>query len=310
MFDDRGLALLLAVAACSRSTATTTATATASTTTTTTTTACTTSLASRTAEAQSLYGADVHTAVVDGTFLYVDPDRTPLFARSLDLAPRVLSALRHDRIAARPLCPVSVYVFSSLEHFNLFCGKHGYTTDGGGNLGVYDPVGGVIVADLSLGEAHVPTTAHELAHVLMDADLEAPAWFRECVATQYESPVLSGNDIHGTDDWRYVQLRAAVARHDPAAHLGTLLGMSDDDFRAKLDGGGTDASKKHLHTAAARAVCQWLDSQGQLWPLYRGWRDDFGTDPDGVATFTRVTGRAPTAPEVDDAWRTWVLHTR
>src|ERR1019366_3064689 len=114
----------------------------------------------------------------------------------------------------------------------------------------------------------------ELAHVLMDADFDAPAWFRECVASLYESPVLSGDDIHGTDDWRYIQLRPAVARRDPAAHLGALFGMSDDDFRAKLDGGGTDTDQKHLHAAVARAVCQWLDSQGELWPFYQGWRDD------------------------------------
>jgi hypothetical protein len=261
----RWLALLIAVAACSRSsptatattTATTTATATATTTTTTTATAtttttttttatptttttpCTTSLASRTADARSLLdaGADLHTAVVDGTFLYVDPEHTPLFAKSLDLARQVLAALRHGRIAAHPLCPVSVYVFSSVESFNRFCGSRGYTTDGGDNAGVYDPVGSVIVANLSGGERYVPTTAHELAHVLMDADFDAPAWFRECVASQYESPVFSGDDIHGTDDWRYKQLRPAVARRDPTAHLGTLFGMSDDDFRAKLDGG-------------------------------------------------------------------------
>jgi len=60
----------------------------------------------------------------------------------------------------------------------------------------------------------------------------------------------------------------------------------------------------------ARAACQWLDGQGQLWPLYRSWRDDVASDPDGVATFTRVTGRAPNDPEVDEAWRVWVRRTR
>ena len=61
----------------------------------------------------------------------------------------------------------------------------------------------------------------------------------------------------------------------------------------------------------ARATCQWLDGpQDQLWSLYRGWRDDLATDPDGVATFTRVTGHAPSAPEADAAWQAWVLRTR
>jgi hypothetical protein len=30
------------------------------------------------------------------------------------------------------------------------------------------------------GPSHVPTTTRELAHVLMDADVDAPLWFREC----------------------------------------------------------------------------------------------------------------------------------
>jgi hypothetical protein len=64
-----------------------------------------------------------------------------------------------------------------------------------------------------------------------------------------------------------------------------------------------------MHRAMARATCQWLDAQGQLWPLYQGWRDSFATDHDGIATFTRVTGRAPTAPEADADWRAWVLRT-
>ena len=41
----------------------------------------------------------------------------------------------------------------------------------------------------------------------------------------------------------------------------------------------------------------------------RAWRDDFASDPDGVASFTRITGRPPTAAPADAAWRDWVLHT-
>jgi len=78
-----------------------------------------------------------------------------------------------------------------------------------------------------------------------------------------------------------------------------------DDFRAKLDA-GIDGTKVMLHRAMARATCH----QGQLWPLYQGWRDSCASDPDGVATFTRVTGRAPTAPETEAEWRAWVLRTR
>jgi hypothetical protein len=276
----------------------------------------------RTAEARSRYGDDVHLATIDGTFLFVDPDHGPFFSDVLRLAPRVLAALRHDRIAARPLCPVSVYVFSSLDRFNEHCADRHYVPESGRHLGVYDRIRGEVVTDLSGGKTHVPTCAHELAHVLMDADWDAaagvgnaPLWFRECVASLYESPSLPDDAhgvIHGTDDWRYIQLRAAVVAHDPAAHLGALFGMSDAAFRGRTDGGGTDAASSLLHRAMARATCQSLDAEDtdQLWRLYRAWRDDFAADPDGVASFTRVTGRPPTAEEADRAWRAWVLRTR
>ena len=60
------------------------------------------SLATRTAEARSLYGDDVHLATVDGTFLFIDPDRTPLFEADADAsqapgAPGLLKVLRTPR---------------------------------------------------------------------------------------------------------------------------------------------------------------------------------------------------------------------
>jgi len=45
---------------------------------------------------------------------------------------------------------------------------------------------------------------------------------------------------------------------------------------------------------------------GDLWPFCQGSRDDLAADPDGVATFTRVTGRAPTDGVADEAWQAWV----
>ncbi len=106
----------------------------------------------------------------------------------------MLSAQRHERIAAHPLCPVSVYLFASQDRFKAWCAPRGYIPDSGHNLGVYDRLHGDIATDLSGGRPCVPSTAHELAHVLMDADWDAPLWFRECVASQYESPVLAASD--------------------------------------------------------------------------------------------------------------------
>ncbi|HEY1695697.1 MAG TPA: hypothetical protein VGG39_26195 [Polyangiaceae bacterium] len=263
---------------------------------------CVDTLDARLAEAHTLYPGPLRTAVVDATFLYVDVDRSPFFDDAVALAPRVLAALRNGRIAPHPLCPVTVYVFGSRARFEQHCSDHRYVPDGTRNWGVWDPLRRDVVVDLSGGRAHVPTTAHELTHVVMLADFEAPRWFRECVGTLYEAPVFPRDgDIAGEDNWRYGALRTAVAAHDPRAHLGALFGMSDLAFR------GDSASTSALNEAMARATCQWLDERGALWPFYRAWRDaraDAG-DLDGVAAFRRIRGQTPA--EADPDWRAWVL---
>ncbi len=239
---------------------------------------------------------------VDGTFLYVDVDGSPFFDEAVAFAPRVLTALRNGRIAPHPLDPVTVYLFGSRTGFESHCSKHRYVPDSDRNWGIWDPIRRDVVVDLSGGRTHVPTTAHELAHVAMLADFEAPRWFRECVGTLYEAPLFPREgDITGADDWRYEQLRAAVAAHDPRAHLDALFGMSDDAFR------GDSAPVSLLHEGMARATCQWLDEQGQLWPLYHAWRDARarGDDRDGLAAFALVRRQAPA--DADPQWRAWVL---
>jgi hypothetical protein len=42
---------------------------------------------------------------------------------------------------------------------------------------------------------------------------------RSSFASLYESPVLAARDeIHGTDDWRHIELRPAIARRAPPMH--------------------------------------------------------------------------------------------
>jgi hypothetical protein len=319
----RRLLLVVGLLACacrsSASTSTTTTTTTATTTATATATASATPTAdcsdtpdldARAAEARTLLRNDaVRTTVVDGTFLYIDADRGRFFDEAVHLATRVLSALRTGRMASHPLCPVSVYVFASRDHFEAHCGKRHYVTDSR-NWGLWDPLRREIVVDLSGGRAHVPTTAHELAHVVMAGDFDAPRWFRECVCTLYEAPAFDADGgISGENNWRYIQLRAAVKAGDPHVRLDALFGMNDDVFRGERDDAGSGgASVMLLHEGMARATCEWLDEQGQLWPLYRAWRDSFAADPDGRASFLRVSGRTPAAADAD--WRGWVTRTK
>jgi hypothetical protein len=263
------------------------------------------SLDARAVEARALYGPDVRTATLEATFLIVDPDRSPLFDEAARFATRVLAAYRNDRIGIVRVCPVSVYLFASHPRFLAHATSRLYPVDAGSKLGVYDPDRREIIADVSGGRSHLPTIAHELAHPLMDADFAAaPRWFRECVGTLFEAPVLPREgEIHGTANWRYAQLRAAVDAGDPDAHLAALFGMTAAAFRGKTDA-GVDGTRQLLHYGAARAACQWLDDQGKLWPFYRAWRDSFAEDPDGRASFTRTVGQTPA--EADAAWREWV----
>ena len=71
------------------------------------------------------------------------------------------------------------------------------------------------------------------------------------------------NELRGEGVAAFTQLRSALVAHDPEAHLGTLFGMSLEDFRVR-SANGTDATKYRLHAAMARAICQWLDGKGQL----------------------------------------------
>jgi hypothetical protein len=270
-------------------------------------------LEERVLEAQSRHGGHVRTAVLESTFLFVDPERTPLFGASLDLARRALSALRHDRIGVHPLCPVGVYLFATRAGFDAHLRMRGEAPLGGRDWALYDAARGEIVVDVAGGRAHVDSLAHELAHVLVGADWATytppPAWFDECVASLYEAPVFPADgEIHGASDWRYAQLRAALAAGDPAAHMAALFGMSDPVFHGHMSPGtGYDATLRLLHEATARATCQWLDEQRLLWPLYGAWRDAYlpSSDPDGVATFTRIVGRPPSAADAD--WAAWVM---
>ena len=60
--------------------------------------------------------------------------------------------------------------------------------------------------------------------------------------------------------------------------------------------------------AGLRTFCQWLDERGQLWPLYRAWREGVAEDRTGEKSFVKVTGM--TLEQADAAWLGWVKGTR
>ena len=171
---------------------------------------------------------------------------------------------------------------------------------------------GDIATDLSGGRPYIPSTAHELAHVLMDADWDAPLWFRECVASLYESPVLAAGD-RDPRHRRLALLPAARRAHSarsrrahglPLRHQRRRLPRQARHGRRRRHEGPCSTWPWRARRASGSTP---RASSGRS---TSGWRDSLATDRDGVATFTRVTGRAPTAPEADADWRAWVLRTR
>ena len=138
-------------------------------------------------------------------------------------------------------------------------------------------------AGLGLG-----TLTHELVHPIIDSDFpDAATWLNEGIASLYEAPVMPrAGEIHGRKNWRYPKLLQALAAREQRqlVDLVRLFALSDVEFRG---------DQESLNYALARYFCQWLDEQQQLWPFYRGWRDDYQNDASGVVSFARVTGLQP-----------------
>src|SRR5208283_301867 len=99
-----------------------------------------------------------------------------------------------------------------------------------------------------------------------------------------EKPVFAPpGEIHGARNWRNDRLAAALLSPDRRRrlHVPAFFALGDEE----LDGADQDAVY-----AGLRTFCQWLDERGQLWPVYRAWRDGIAEDPTGEKSFSRVTG--------------------
>lgn len=250
-------------------------------------------LQERRTAARATFGKAARITVIENVFLFVGapPMTKREFDRALSITKRAAAAYFNNRFRTRPSRAVEIYLFASKRSYNKYCQKQ--YGGCGTPYGVYYNNDRRIVMNAGPG---LGTLTHELVHPIVETDFpQAPEWINEGIASLFEAPRFRGKGhITGGKNWRYPRLlRAMQSRKErKLARLDRLFGMSDATFRG---------ANEDLHYSLARYVCQWLDSQGKLWPFYQRWRDNVSSDPTGIKAFQFVMGKTPIKAQPDFA---------
>jgi hypothetical protein len=249
----------------------------------------------RTQLAQTHLGDDAQVDIEEGVFVLVASKGARSFQPSVAMVRQAIPALYNGRFSRRPTRPVSVFLFDDKESYGEFC-KTRYHEACPSPFGVYASWFREIFVDQHYG---ISTVIHELVHPILEADFpRAPRWLREGISALFETPIISGTEIHGTKGWRSKDFHDPFEPEKPA-RLDALFSLPDDAFTS-------GASVARAAYAIARFACYWLDSPGQnnLWKFYQRWRDHLDEDPTGEKSFGEVMGQTP--HEASDAWQKWV----
>lgn len=240
------------------------------------------------------YGDDVPLRVESGLFVFVSTERGTPFDAAADFGQKALDIYLGSFFARRPDRPVVVELVHSAAAFAQSCNGR-FESGCERDLGGYSRSTRSILVNVGPG---LPTIAHELIHPLVQTDFpRAPAWFEEGLAALFEKPVFSPpGEIHGASNWRYESIALALASPATRAKVSLRDLFALDDFHL-------DDADEDLHYAVSRALCQWLDERGQLWPFYRAWRDGVSRDPTGESSFAKVTGM--TVAQAQEPWLAW-----
>jgi hypothetical protein len=242
------------------------------------------------------------------------PSTGPAADSIAPLLSAALAAFVPARFGRLPSAPITVFLFPSHDDYLAFC-RTPYTGRDRAtcldSLGIYFHPRRELVVDLARGRN---TFLHELSHSLFEDFPGAPLWFDEGVSTQYEAPDFPADqpgEVHGKSNFRHQRLLDALA--SPAergdVRLDALFGMTDEAFVGKHAATRAEHLRlESLHYSVSREACRWLDARGggggQLWPMYRAWRDGIGVDPTGEAAFARVVGKTP--KQANAEWLAWV----
>jgi len=252
-------------------------------------------VAVRTEEAKRELGKRTTVETVEDVFVLVTPAGAGSLAETKSITKNVLRAYFNGRFSKKPTQAISVYLFPDAKPYEAYCQKR-YGAACGTPYGFYRPGERRIVMNAGPG---IGTLTHELVHPIVETDFpQAPEWINEGIASLFEALSMPApGQIHGVKNWRHPRLLRALRseKERAEASLPTLFGMSDSTFRN---------DDEDLHYATARYFCQWLDQQGQLWPFYQRYRDNYAQDPTGALSFQAITGKTPA--EANEAWARWV----
>ncbi len=235
--------------------------------------------------------------IVSDVFVVIGPPgwQGGRYEQSVALMKSAMAGFMNGRFGKKPNEAISVYLFPNGQTYESFCMLK-YSAPCIAHFGFYQPGDRYMVMNIGLG---LGTLTHEIVHPLVEADFPgAPTWINEGIASVFEQPQIPRpGEIHGGKNWRHPRLKRALTTGErDRARLDRLFGMRDDTFRGDAE---------DLHYAMARYVCQWLDSQGKLWPFYQRWRDNIANDPTGAQSFEAVVGMPPA--EAHALWSKWVL---
>jgi len=155
--------------------------------------------------------------------------------------------------------------------------------------GYYSPEHEALMMNIGTGTG---TLVHEIVHPLLAADFpSAPSWFNEGLASLYEQCRERDGQIAGMLNWRLPVLQKGL-QGGHFVPLEKLLASSSDDFYDDHFG---------MHYAQVRYLCYYLQEKGLLRQFYREFRKNHGTDPTGIKTLLRVTGK-DSMKELEKDW--------
>lgn len=161
-----------------------------------------------------------------------------------------------------------------------------------GANGIYDPDRHTLVC-LKMGQV----LTHEFTHALHHADREGqihPQWFCEGLASMYEAGRFENDKLIPADNYRLSAVQDA-GRRNALIPFSRLLTMDQKTFvdNATLAYGESSSFLLYLH------------EQGLLKPFYQQLKKDVATDPTGVKTLQKTTGR--TLAQLESDWKAWML---
>jgi hypothetical protein len=250
--------------------------------------------------AHETFGESVPLRIESGLFVFVAAERGVPFDAAADFAQRAIDAYFGSFFARRPDRAVTVELVRSASAFSQRCDAR-FPSGCEGDLGAYSRKTRDIIVNVGPG---LPTISHELIHPLVQTDFpRIIEWFDEGIASLFEKPVFgpAAGEMHGANNWRYARLSRALRSPNERdeVHLPKLFALYQLTY---------DTVDQDLHYAEARALCQWLDERGQLWPFYRAWRDGVAEDSSGEKSFALITGTTPA--EADATWLAWAKTLR